>query len=69
MKKTAPSPRSALFFDDVYYMYKVCAIISKLPPPYWQQEGGVLMNEISSFIVSLMAGIVCHYLCRWLDGE
>nr|DAJ36005.1 MAG TPA: toxin [Caudoviricetes sp.] len=26
------------------------------------------MNEIAvSFLLSVAAGVVCHYLCRWLD--
>lgn len=26
------------------------------------------MNEVAvSFLLSVAAGVVCHYLCRWLD--
>ncbi len=24
--------------------------------------------NISTFLVSVGAGIVCHYFCKWLDG-
>ena len=24
-------------------------------------------NVVQSFILSVAAGVVCHYLCRWLD--
>ena len=23
----------------------------------------------SNFLVSVIAGILCHYICRWLDGH
>ena len=31
------------------------------------REGGV-SRMIDSFMLSVLAGIVCHYLCKWLDG-
>jgi hypothetical protein len=33
-----------------------------------QQKGGVAMLDILiSFVVSVLAGIVVHYMCKWLD--
>ena len=40
-----------------------------LPPRYWQQEGGVHMEIILSFIVAVAAGVACHYIIKWLDGD
>jgi len=27
------------------------------------------MEFFTSFLLSVMAGIVTHYVCKWLDGE
>lgn len=27
------------------------------------------MSYLNSFIVAVMAGIVCHIICKWLDGD
>ena len=41
-----------------------------LSTPYWQQEGGDSRVDIFiAFTISVMAGIVCHYICKWLDGN
>ncbi len=24
-------------------------------------------NVVAPFLISVAAGVVCHYLCRWLD--
>ena len=33
-------------------------------------EGGEIMfMHIASFLLSVAAGIVGHYVCKWLDGE
>ena len=32
--------------------------------------GGVVhMEIIISFLVSCTAGVVCHYIIKWLDGD
>ena len=43
--------------------------MSMLPPLYWQQEGGHYMEDAISFIFAVMAGVVCHLICKWLDGD
>ena len=40
-----------------------------LPPRYWQQEEGVLMESVLAFIVAVAAGVACHYIIKWLDGD
>lgn len=27
------------------------------------------MNEIFSFILAIAAGVMCHLICKWLDGR
>jgi hypothetical protein len=27
------------------------------------------MEYISAFLISVVAGIVCYYICKWLDGD
>lgn len=34
---------------------------------YLQQEGGEQMEVLIGFCVSVAAGIVSTYICRWLD--
>ncbi len=43
--------------------------ISELPPLYWWQEGGACMEFILSFLVAVVAGVACHYIIKWLDGD
>ena len=35
----------------------------------FQQEGGVLLEYIIAFLISIAAGIVCYYICKWLDRD
>ena len=44
-----------------------CYILKVLSSPYWQQEGG--MNMILAFLLSIIAGVVAYYICKWLDGK
>ena len=37
--------------------------------PILVQEGGVHMNTVTSFILSVMASVVATYICKWLDDE
>ena len=32
-------------------------------------KGGVTMDLTTSFISSVVAGVVAYYICKWLDGE
>lgn len=40
-----------------------------LSHPIWQQKGGAFVNGMVSFLVSVGAGIVSYYICKWLDGN
>lgn len=35
----------------------------------FQQEGGVQLNYILNFLLSIAAGIVGYYVCKWLDRK
>ena len=34
-----------------------------------QREEVGLLNLILSFLVSCAAGVACHYIIKWLDGD
>ena len=36
---------------------------------YQQQGGGVHMELFASFLIAVMAGVACHYIIKWLDGD
>lgn len=40
-----------------------------LPPPILVRKGVLTMEFIISFIVAVAAGVVCHYIIKWLDGD
>ena len=48
---------------------KNCDIIILLPSLNWQQKGGAAMEFLASFILSVLAGVVAYYICKWLDEE
>ena len=54
---------------------KILVLLSKydticmLPPLYRQGKGGVLMNLITSFLVSIVASVIAYYICKWLDTK
>lgn len=37
--------------------------------PYTGIERGVTLGLFTSFIVSVVAGVVSYYICKWLDGD
>ena len=57
----------------VWYMLNEALSItemSKLPPLYPVRKGGVSnMEPVLSFIVAVAAGVACHYIIKWLDGD
>ena len=36
---------------------------------YPQQGGGVHMEFFISFLIAVVAGVACHYIIKWLDGD
>lgn len=42
-------------------------IIFLLPFKSWQQEEVGVLDTFISFIVSVAAGIISYYICKWLD--
>lgn len=37
--------------------------------PIWHRKEVNNMYIIASFIISLAAGMCCHYLCKWLERK
>ena len=33
------------------------------------ERGGLALNAIVSFLVAVAAGVACHYIIKWLDGD
>jgi len=45
-------------------------IIKLLPPPILAQKGGTLHGQhFCFFFVAVAAGVACHYIIKWLDGD
>lgn len=44
-------------------------MIFMLPLRYWQQRGGVCMDSFLALVVAVAAGVACHYIIKWLDGD
>ncbi|MCI8853964.1 MAG: nitrate reductase [Lachnospiraceae bacterium] len=36
---------------------------------YLATGGGVWMEVVISFLVTVMAGVACHLVCKWLDSK
>ncbi len=32
-------------------------------------EGVLMINLFISFIISVVAGVISHYICKWLDRK
>ena len=67
-------PHKSLFFIYVLYWsnYQFSPaydILVSLPTPIWRQKGGVNLDYVFSFIVAVMAGVVYHYIIKWLDSK
>ena len=44
-------------------------MINKLPPLDWYRKGVSILELFTSFIVAVAAGVACHYIIKWLDGD
>lgn len=45
----------------------VRAMLILLPFSLWQQREVIALSILVSFFVSVAAGIVGYYICKWLD--
>ena len=43
--------------------------MNALSSRYPATGGGVQMEAIISLLVTVVAGVVCHYIIKWLDGD
>ncbi len=53
--------------DTLWQAAKMYDILSMLSYRYLATGGGVGMEVAISFFVTVMAGVVCHLVCKWLD--
>ena len=37
--------------------------------PNWQQKGVLYIDNVLTFLVSIMASVVAYFVCKWLDGN
>lgn len=44
-----------------------CYTVYAAPTRIWQQRGGESMDLLLGFLVSVVAGVVAYYICKWLD--
>lgn len=49
---------------DPHQKYDILLLLSH---PIRRRRGGVAMQEIISFLLSIEAGVICHLICKWLD--
>lgn len=40
-----------------------------LPPPILVGKGGVYVEVITSLVIAVVAGVISHLVCKWLDGD
>ena len=40
-----------------------------MPNVYLLNRKEGMMNEVIYFMISVAAGIVAYYICKWLDGD
>ncbi len=46
-----------------------CDIIFLLSNRYPTTGGSVHIEVIITFLVAVAAGVACHYIIKWLDGD
>ena len=52
-------------FFSRHMLYWLCC-----HPRIRQRKGGVHMIEaVGSILITVVGGIMCHYIIRWLDGD
>ncbi len=49
--------------------YGLRVIMATLSNRYPATEGGVWMEVLISFLAAVAAGVACHYIIKWLDGD
>jgi hypothetical protein len=44
-------------------------ILLNVATPRLARKGGVVLEIVISFLVSIMAGVIANYICKWFDGS
>lgn len=58
----AKSHVPGIAFSVEFWYYSQCC-------DSFQREGGGSMEYVIAFLISVVAGVVSYYLCKWLDGN
>ena len=64
-KKSRKIP-AFIFLKLLYWLSKIGKIIMLSALPWWEEVNGVT-EYIISFVVSVVARLVGHLLCKWVD--
>lgn len=54
-------------FSNRFFLYHV--ILTLLSPPKLATGRGERVSILISLIVSVVAGVISYYICKWLDGK
>ena len=60
---------SAIFIKKGSNCNGFCGIMSVLSYRYLATGGGVRMEVVTAFLVTVAAGVACHYIIKWLDSR
>ena len=64
--------QNPLYIFSYELMIEVCRIICYnffVAHQYPQRGGGACMEFFISFLVTVLGGVACHYIIKWLDGD
>lgn len=64
-----PIRLSCVYYQNFYYILAYYDILSVLSYRYPTTGGGVHMEIITAFLVTVAAGVACHYIIKWLDSD
>ena len=51
-------------YGNLRHIHYITIHYENIPPT---QEGGEIMSIIIAFLISVAAGVVSYYICKWLD--
>ena len=63
------TPSAGKLAEGFFICRKSCGIIWMLSYLHLATGGGVGMEVIITFLVAVAAGVACHYIIKWLDGD
>ena len=58
-----------IFICNVYLVIVFATKYNIIAVDSFQPEGGDTLQYIISFLISVMAGVICYYISKWLDRK